>query len=161
MEKTAEGTARQENGMELKLTELTDKAEVCAVYEIYRHCMFQPDREKFNRKAAQFLVDKAIKILGCFHQNKIVGVLVISLIERRRAEIIGIAVDASARNRGVGSYMIHQAMRDYGLDFVFAETDDDAVAFYRKNGFRVARFAKSYDGETAVRYRCEWTKASC
>lgn len=145
--------------MELNFVELTTEAEACEVYEIYKHCMFQPDREKFIRKVAQFLDDDSVKILACCHQNRIVGVLVISFAGRYQAEILGIAVEASARNRGVGSYMIHQAMRDYVLNSIFAETDEAAVGFYRKNGFRIVQIAKSYGGERVVRYRCEWTKA--
>ena len=145
--------------MELNFVELTTEAEACEVYEIYKHCMFQTDREKFSRKIAQFLDDGSVKILACCHQNRIAGVLVISFAGRHQAEILGIAVEPSARSRGIGSYMIHQATRDYGLSSISAETDEAAVGFYRKNRFRIVRIAKSYGGERVVRYQCEWTKA--
>ena len=55
-------------------------------------------------------------------------------------EIAGIAVDPAARGQGVGSHMIRQAVRRYRPRHVCAETDDDAVGFYRKNGFSVIGF---------------------
>ena len=143
--------------MELKLIELTHKNEVCQTYEIYKHCMFMPTEEKFNKKIDQFLNDNSIKIFACFNQGKIDGVIVVSFVEQRKIEIKGIAVGISARGKGIGSYMINQMVNDYSLISVYAETDDDAVAFYQKNGFSITEFSKTYDGKTVVRYKCELT----
>ena len=144
--------------MNLKLRELTLKNEVLQTYEIYKHCMFMPTEEKFNIKVNQYLNDNSVKIFACFEQDKILGVLVVSFIEQRKIEIIGIAVDVSARGKGVGSYMINQVANNYGLLSVYAETDNDAVSFYRNNGFSIVEFSETYDDETVVRYKCELTK---
>ena len=141
--------------MELELIELTHKSEVCKTYGIYKHCMFMPTEEKFNKKIDTFLIDNSIKIFACFNRGEIVGVIVISFLERNKIEIIGIAVVLSARSKGIGSYMINQTVTDYGLISVYAETDNDAVGFYQKNGFSVTEFSEIYDGEKVVRYKCE------
>ena len=141
--------------MEHKLIELTHKNDVCKTYEIYKHCMFLPTEEKFNNKIDTFLIDNSIKIFACFNRGQIVGVIVISFLERNKIEIIGIAVVLSARSKGIGSYMINQTVSDYGLISVYAETDNDAVGFYQKNGFSVTEFSEIYDGEKVVRYKCE------
>ena len=73
-------------------------------------------------------------------------------------EIIGIAVDLSARSKGVGCYMINQVVKNYSLISVYAETDNDAVGFYRKAGFIITEFPKTYNGETVIRYKCELNK---
>ena len=85
--------------MELKLIELTHKNDVCKTYEIYKHCMFMPTEEKFNKKADLFLNDHSVKIFACFSHGKIVGVMVVSFIEQKKVEILGIAVDLSARSQ--------------------------------------------------------------
>ena len=144
--------------MDLKLRELTLKNEILQVYEIYKHCMFMPTEEKFNNKVDLFLNDVFVKIFACFEQDKIVGIMVLSFKEQKKIEIIGIAVDVSARGKGIGSYMIKQVINNYGLLFVYAETDNDAVWFYQKNGFNIVEFSETYDGETVVRYKCELTK---
>ena len=144
--------------MELELIELTHKNEVCKTYEIYKHCMFMPTEEKFNKKIDQFLNDNSIKIFACFNQVEIEGVIVVSFVEQSKIEIIGIAVDLSARGKGIGSYMINQIVNDYSLISVYAETDNDAVGFYQKNGFSITEFSEIYDGETVIRYKCELTQ---
>ena len=144
--------------MELELIELTHKNEVCKTYEIYKHCMFMPTEEKFNKKIDQFLNDNSIKIFACFNQVEIEGVIVVSFVEQSKIEIIGIAVDLSARGKGIGSYMINQIVNDYSLISVYAETDNDSVVFYQKNNFSITEFYETYDGETVVRYKCELIK---
>ena len=144
--------------MDLKLRELTLKNEILQVYEIYKHCMFMPTEEKFNNKVDLFLNDIFVKIFACFEQNKIVGIMVVSFKEQKKIEIIGIAVDVSARGKGIGSYMINQVINNYGLLSVYAETDNDAVGFYRKNNFSITEFSEIYDGETVIRYKCELTQ---
>jgi ribosomal protein S18 acetylase RimI-like enzyme len=81
--------------------------------------------------------------------------MVVSFIEEKIIEIIGIAVDVSARGKGVGSYMINQIVKYYGLISVYAETDNDAVGFYLKNNFSVTEFYETYGDETVLRYKCE------
>ena len=145
--------------MELKLIELIDKSDILKTYDIYKYCMFMPTKEKFNKKVDDFLADKSIKFFACLQQDEIKGVISVLFDGKDKAEIVGIAVDISARNKGVGSYMIDQLANDYGLTFVLALTDDDAVEFYRKCGFEVTKFTKTHhDGETVVHYMCELTK---
>ena len=141
--------------MELKLIELTHKNDVCKTYEIYKHCMFLPTEEKFNKKVEQFLNNNSVKIFACFSHGKIVGVMAVSFIEQKKVEILGIAVDLSARGKGIGSYMINQIVKYYGLISVYAETDNDAVGFYLKNNFSVTEFYETYGDETVLRYKCE------
>ena len=144
--------------MNLKLRELTLKNEILQVYEIYKHCMFMPTEEKFNNKVDLLLNDNSVKIFACFEQDKIVGIMVVSFKEQKNIEIIGIAVDVSARGKGIGSYMINQVINNYGLLSVYAETDNDAVLFYQKNNFSITELSEIYDGETVIRYKCELTK---
>lgn len=145
--------------MELKLIELTNKNEICKTYEIYKHCMFMPTEEKFNKKVDKFLCDNSIKIFACLQQDEIRGVISVSFTEQDKVEILGIAVDIATRSKGIGSYMINKLVSDYGLTYVLAITDDDAVEFYRKYGFNTTKFSKTHgDGETVVHYRCELTK---
>lgn len=142
--------------MELKLIELTNRNEICKTYDIYKHCMFMPTEDKFNKKIDQFLNDNSIKIFACFNQDIIEGVIAIFFVEKNQIAIEGIAVDLSTRSNGIGSYMIKQVINKYNLLSVYAETDNDAVGFYQKNGFSIKEFAETYDEERVVRYKCEW-----
>ena len=141
--------------MELSLIELNDLDSLGMLYDIYKDCMFMPSKEKFNKKMEDFLKDKAIKVFACLAQGELKGAVAFSLLETSKIKIVGIAVESSARNRGVGSYMINRLIDDYSLNLILAETDKDAVGFYRKNGFSVIECSESYNGETVIRYKCE------
>ena len=141
--------------MERKLIELTNKQDVYKTYDIYRHCMFLPTEEKFRQKADKFLQDGTVKIYACFHRDVMEGVIVVSFASSCEMEILGIATGLSCRGKGVGSYLIHQLVSDYSLHSVHAETDHEAVGFYRKNGFTTTAFPETYHGETVTRYQCK------
>ena len=142
----------------MKLKELKHKNDILQIYQIYKHCMFMPTEEKFNNKVDLFLNDNSVKIFACFEQEKILGVITVSFIEKKKIEVIGIAVDTSARGKGIGYYMINQVVNNNDLLSVYAETDNDAVGFYRNNGFRITEFSETYGVETVVRYKCELNK---
>ena len=142
----------------MNLIELTHKNDILQTYEIYKHCMFMPTKEKFNNKVDLFLNDNSVKIFACFEQDEVLGVMVVSFIEQKKIEIIGIAVNSSARGKGIGSYMINQVVNDYGLLSVYAETDNDSVGFYRNNDFSIVEFSEIYGDEPVVRYKCELTQ---
>ena len=144
--------------MDLTLRELTLKNDVLQTYEIYKHCMFMPTKEKFNIKVNQYLNDNSVKIFACFSHGKIVGVMAVSFIEQKKLEVLGIAVDLSVRGKGIGSYMITQVINNYGLLYVYVETDNDAVGFYRNNDFSIVEFSEIYGDEPVVRYKCELTE---
>ena len=144
--------------MDLTLRELTLKNEILQTYEIYKHCMFMPTKEKFNIKVNQYLNDNSVKIFACFSHGKIVGVMAVSFTEQKKFEVLGIAVDLSVRGKGIGSYMITQVINNYGLLYVYAETDNDAIGFYLKNNFSVTKFYETYGDETVIRHKCELTK---
>jgi ribosomal protein S18 acetylase RimI-like enzyme len=70
--------------------------------------------------------------------DEIFGVCGFRVYHTDRVEIMNIAVAENARKRGIGSAMVN-ALRDEFLLPIHAETDDDAVGFYRNVGFDGAR----------------------
>ena len=65
-------------------------------------------------------------------------------------EIINIAVDESARRRGIGDMLVRAALRcadENALESVFLEvrpSNDAAIALYTKHGFKPVRLIKDY-----------------
>lgn len=69
------------------------------------------------------------------------------------AEITHIAVDPEYRGRGYGARLVARLCKKHpGITTWWAETDDDAVGFYRRLGFAVERLPPKYPDVT--RYRC-------
>ncbi|WP_328824102.1 GNAT family N-acetyltransferase [Niallia circulans] len=52
------------------------------------------------------------------------------------------AVSTKQRGKSVGSQMIKFLSKQY--TFISAETDNDAVGFYRKNGFKITSLGEKY-----------------
>ena len=136
-------------------TELTNLDQILQTYEIYKDCMFLPSKEKFRKKVDSFLRDDSVKIFAYMNHGSIEGIIVLSFLAQGQTEIVGIATDSSVREQGIGSYLIRQTSKI--CPNLSARTDSDAVGFYRKNGFQITELSEVYDGETVVRYQCEFT----
>lgn len=105
------------------------------VYNIYSSCMFEPTFEKFKAKAVKFRKDSSISEYGYFRNGKIVGVIA-TQEKDEEIEILGIAVGVEERYSGIGTKLIN-FIRKNSKKKIIAETDSDAVLFYKKYGFNV------------------------
>lgn len=144
--------------MQLMLTRWTEISQVLAAYAVYEPCMYQPTEEKFRAKVCAYLRNDAVYVFGCTAAEEVVGMVVVRVAEGKAMEVLGIAAAETARGQGVGTFMLRQAAEHCGAESVFAETDDDAVGFYRKCGFVITKLEKDYDGTTVTRYLCKWEK---
>ena len=82
------------------------------------------------------------------------GLLVLKFTSTDQAEIIGISVEEGSRNCGLGSFLIQKVQEKFPDAKLNAETDRDAVLFYKKNGFQITEIQKNYNGEMVTRYLC-------
>ena len=121
-------------------------------FAIYRQCMYKPTLEAYKNKIADYLKDPSTKIFECLAEDRISGIIV--LTGEVTAELIGIAVRVGLQKRGIGSFMIGEAAKKMNIRQITAETDDDAVGFYKKAGFDITKVIKKYGDEKVVRYRC-------
>ena len=92
---------------------------------------------------------------GCFIKtfpaDAPVAVLAYRLIDDV-VEILDIAVDPVHRGQGIGSLLIRQVIANHLPQQVVAETDDDAVNFYRKVGFNTVPFESQWG---TIRYKMD------
>ncbi|MEB2279736.1 GNAT family N-acetyltransferase [Lysinibacillus xylanilyticus] len=107
----------------------------------------QQEYEKYillsNRTLYSFVVEG--EIFGC------IGIEQVSLFE---CEIKHIAVLADQREKGIGSKMINYIANKYSS--IVAETDNEAVDFYRRYGFFITSLGEKYPG--VERFLCQYTK---
>ena len=127
------------------------------VYEIYAPCMYQPTWEKFHQKTEKFLQNNQIILLGAVENSTVVGVIVLETQENNNTEIVGIAVDPAHRQRGIGRNMVLFALKSPEVQRLYAETDDEAVTFYRRCGFSVEAHVERFPDGEVTRYRCVLT----
>ncbi len=109
-------------------------------------------------KAAQALIEQARaegadRVIGGWLDDRLIGVYT---LERDGAanQIRVIAVSPEHRRKGFGKMMLFDALRRSGRRPLTAETDDDALGFYRKCGFKMVGRRKQPSG--TLRYRVGW-----
>ena len=118
-------------------------------FSIYAPCMYQPTFEDFVVQMEEYISDSSVKIFVCENEGEKAGILVL-----KDEEILGIAVRKDQRKGGLGRDMVYQVMETEHLKRITAQTDDDAIGFYRSSGFEAERVVIEYPDGTAVRYNC-------
>jgi len=122
------------------------------IYDIYSACMFKPTFDKFKIKAGQMQNDSSVSVYGYFSNEKIIGVISTQETDKT-VEIIGISVDTKERHSGVGTKLIDY-VKDKSSKPIIAETDSDAVVFYKKYGFNIKEVIVSKSNTCYSRYVC-------
>ena len=122
-------------------------------FSIYAPCMYQPTFEDFVVQMEEYISDSSVKIFVCENEGEKAGILVLKE-DGSEAEILGIAVRNDQRKKGLGRDMVYQVMEAEHLKRITAQTDDDAIGFYRSSGFEAERVVIEYPDGTAVRYNC-------
>ena len=122
------------------------------IYNIYSACMFEPTFDKYKLKIKQIQNDSSVCVYGYFLNEKIIGVISTQETDKT-IEIIGIAVDIKERHSGVGSKLIDY-VKDKTQKSIVAETDSDAVMFYKKYGFDIEEKFISKSNTSYSRYVC-------
>lgn len=126
-------------------------------FSIYSACMYQPTYELYTEQMERFKSNPSVKIFVCVSRGIKEGILVLDQ-SGDVPEIVAIAVSNKRRHQGIGGRMISQVMKSEHLDRMKAQTDDDAIGFYRKCGFTEEQVIKKYSNAISVRYNCELKK---
>ena len=71
------------------------------------------------------------------------------------ATVLDIAVNENCRKQGIGSALLSFVLENFNISELTAETDDDAVGFYKKFGFTVTEIQTVYDTK---RYLCTFRR---
>ena len=129
-------------------------------FDIYSACMYHPTWEKFYQRGLLFIKDPQVTVWGFMEDGHILGLIVIRKKQKQSGVLEGIAVSPAQQRNGLGRELIAQAYFVLSLSFLQAETDDDAVEFYRRCGFHTELFYKKYNGKQYRRYRCVFTTLS-
>ncbi len=122
------------------------------ILSVISHSVYRPTEEKLMALADKFESDRDIHTFACDDDGEFCGVIVLKGMGNGEFEIRSIAVDPSFRNRGIASILISHAVDTLECSLLKAETDEDAVGFYRKYGFHIESLGEKYPG--TVRYLC-------
>jgi len=118
-------------------TNIKDRLDNPSVRKIMSACVYRNSVEVAINKLSEYNLRPAWSMYGWIEDGEIVGICGFEVHQMNRIDILHIAV--AERGQGVGSKML-DALRELFCLTLKAETDDDAVGFYRKYGFVTTAF---------------------
>lgn len=111
-----------------------------------------PDPEHVERAIAFYEQNAEAELLAYIEQGEMLGVVGFKPSGDKEITVTHIAVDPGSRGLGYGRGMLLDLMVQERPERVIAETDEEAVDFYRSVGFSVTGLGESPSG--LERFRC-------
>ena len=130
-------------------TDIKQKMDDTIVHRIISYASFDASPEGIAKIVKKYESSPNLHFYAWIQNDKILGICGYE-VHTDKVEIHLLAVDENARSRGVGSAIVTALQEKYSKD-VEAETDDDAVIFYRKRGFETTEFIHEKRGK---RHNC-------
>jgi ribosomal protein S18 acetylase RimI-like enzyme len=121
--------------------------------EILAECVFNPTPERLKIRAENYMRNPQTRIFAIEQDGVYISIIVLDISNSKQIEILGLAIRKDLQKNGVGRKMIGFCAGAFMPDTILAETDDDAVGFYRKVGFSVQPLGDKY-GAGINRYLC-------
>ena len=120
------------------------------IYSLLAPSVFEPTRERLADRAERYIKDADTSVYAGSVSGEYKGIVVFK-ITGNSAEILDIAVKEEDRGKGIGTAFLDFIFSRFDITEITAETDDDAVEFYKKYGFRIAGTKMKFN---TVRYIC-------
>lgn len=121
---------------------------------IIAQSMYMPTEDKINALVNKYLKNQDIIVYGYTVENQVQGIIVLEVTDINNIVILNIAVDRIMQFKGIGRNLIEYSIRTFKPETLIAETDDDAIDFYKKCGFEIMSIGKKYGNSN--RYECKY-----
>lgn len=113
-----------------------------------------PEPDQLQRTIAAYESDPALELYGLISEEELVGIVGCSQHEEGGVVIRHLAVKPECRGAGFGRGLILELIQKLQPTSLVAETDEDAVEFYRSIGFAIQSLGEIYPG--VERFRCSY-----
>ncbi|MBB5180324.1 ribosomal protein S18 acetylase RimI-like enzyme [Planomicrobium koreense] len=104
----------------------------------------------------EYAASETMELYGFADRERVVGCIGAAFIQPSELKIRHIAVLPSARGKGYGKKMVEAIQEKLHPHSIIAETDREAVGFYRSIGFNVTSLGEKYPG--VERFYCQLVK---
>ena len=138
------------------ICDVKEKLSDSAILHLLAPSVFNPTFERLLIRAKKYQADDKSKVYGYSENGEYKGIIVFKT-EDNTAEILDIAVKPEYRKHGIGKSLIDFIFTQFPIDNITAETDDEAVGFYKKCGFAVTPVGEFCDTK---RYFCKLSAVS-
>ncbi|MEG2634122.1 MAG: GNAT family N-acetyltransferase, partial [Oscillospiraceae bacterium] len=118
--------------------------------DLLSESVYNPTPERVLSRAENYQNNTDVEVYAYREDEKSIGIIVFE-IDKNVATIHNISVKISNQRKGVGSQLIDFIFKRFNVIRILAETDDDAIEFYKKYGFNVSEIVVKFGIE---RYMC-------
>ena len=132
------------------ICDVKDKLSDSAILDLLASSVFNPTPERLLSRAGKYQADDNTSVYAYSENGEYKGIVVFK-IEDKTAKILDIAVKPEYQGKGIGSMLIDYIFSKFAVSKITAETDDDAIGFYKKYGFAVTDTKYVFDSK---RYVC-------
>ena len=126
--------------------ELCNISSICNIKEIITEpnmlqmlapSVYNPTEERLLNRAKKYQEDESTNVYVYKEDGRYKGIVIFKIVNNS-ATILDIAVKSECQGQGTGSKLIDFIFNSFNAQNITAETDDDAIGFYKKYGFTVA-----------------------
>lgn len=107
---------------------------------------YATSEKKVDREYPLYIENPERVLYGYTIEQDLVGCIGIVKGEANRCEIKHIAVSPAYRGKGIGREMIRYVEDHHAFSSIYAETDQEAVLFYKNLGFHITSLGEKYPG---------------
>ncbi|NHN31682.1 GNAT family N-acetyltransferase [Paenibacillus agricola] len=136
------------------LIDIKPRLDEAGIQELLGYATF-PDPERLKKTVDQYK-NNGSKLQGYESEGEIIGLIGYSLMDNATGDFTikleHIAVDPEERGKGFGRGIILELLELEKPNVLLAETDEEAVDFYRSLGFAIASLGEKYPG--VERFQC-------
>lgn len=135
-------------GIELcNISSICDTKEIITepdILKLLAPSVYNPTQERLLNRAKKYQENENTNIYAYKDNGEHKGIVIFKIINNL-ATILDIAVKPEHQGQGIGSKLIDFIFNSFNVNSIIAETDDDAIGFYKKYGFAVADTKVKFD----------------
>lgn len=128
------------------LLDLRKRVDEPEVRELLSYAVGPTTLQIMNQIAQKYREDTDLALWGMEADQTIIGCIGVHFKSPAKVVINHISVHPDYRHRHIASKMIDHLIQTSSVKIVSAETDMDAVAFYRRYGFSIISLGEKYPG---------------
>jgi len=125
------------------------------IFEIFKGVIYQPSKENVKSILTDYEKSQEKTLYGYFLNKKLVGIIGV-MRNTENTEILHLGAHSKYRGMKLGTEAINFIKKENKT--IILSTDDDAITFYQKYGFKsVAYFEEKYQ---KTRYNCTYKQST-
>ena len=124
------------------------------VLTVLSESVYMPTEEKLKNRVESYINNSNVVAYGYRDNGIICGLIVIDRSKKEEIVILDIAVNKNIQRCGIGRKLVEYVLYNLKPNILIAETDDEAVNFYRKCGFIINNLGEKHPN--IIRYECKY-----